>query len=49
MKSPRKVTKSSKYGDVRIESSCFSALNGKGEDGEDMDEENVEEGEVNND
>ncbi|GJR64571.1 hypothetical protein Tco_0010636 [Tanacetum coccineum] len=34
MKSPRKVTKSLKYGDVRIESSCFSALNGKGEDGE---------------
>ncbi|GJY13514.1 hypothetical protein Tco_0382823 [Tanacetum coccineum] len=49
MTSPRKVTKDSKYGDVNIESSCFSALNGKGENGEDMDEDNIEEGEVTND
>ncbi|GKA76547.1 putative non-LTR retroelement reverse transcriptase, partial [Tanacetum coccineum] len=48
MNSPRKVTKDSKYGDVRIEASCFSALNGKGENGEDMDAENMEEGEVSN-
>ncbi|GKB67318.1 hypothetical protein Tco_0928730, partial [Tanacetum coccineum] len=49
MNSPRKVTKDSKYGDVRIEASCFFALNGKGENGEDMDAENMEEGEVSND
>nr|GEY35977.1 hypothetical protein [Tanacetum cinerariifolium] len=44
-----KVTKDSKYNDARIESSCFSTLNGKGANGEDMDEDNMEEGEVTND
>ncbi|GKE78743.1 putative non-LTR retroelement reverse transcriptase, partial [Tanacetum coccineum] len=34
---------------VRLKASCFSALNGKGENDEDMDAENMEEGEVSND